>query len=69
VIPLVDLAFLVGSFLVLALLVYATRFGDVTGGSGRPETETTTCEICGEERVCEEAAGLTLCSACSEDLL
>jgi hypothetical protein len=67
-----ELGFLVGSLLLLAGVLYFTRFRGPTlpheaGGDAQPATQT--CEICGEERYCEVENGMTVCLECNEELL
>lgn len=69
------LGFLVGSLIILAVVLYFTRIRNPvvphagTVDRARGEVATQTCELCGEERVCTEVKGMTVCAACEEDLL
>lgn len=74
-----ELGFLVGSLLLLAVVVYVTRFRgpslphEAARSEGDPRARDAstaqTCDICGEERPCRSVGDLTVCADCDEELM
>lgn len=69
------IGFLLGSLLLLALVLYFTRFRNPgvphheNIETPPPDPTIEQCEICEEQRDCQTVGDLTICSACHDDLM